>query len=432
VVRVRFAPSPTGFLHVGSARTALFNWLFARHEKGEFLVRVEDTDQARSSSEFLEEILASLKWLGLDWDGELVHQSKRIDRYRELAEKLVQEGVAKLDGKAIIFPVTPGEKIQFDDLVHGKVEFNTLEIKDQVLMKSDGTPTYNFACVVDDAQMQMTHIIRGDDHISNTPKQILLYRALKFDLPKFVHIPLILGTDRSRLSKRHGATSIQEYRKLGFLPEGVVNFLALLGWSPGQDREMMSMEGLVKEFNLARVGKTGAVFDIAKFSWMNSQYMKKASLEVLLPLVQQNLTERGWWSDKLDPTWVGQVIELYKSRADTVDDLCRQTQGLFSDQIPFDEEAVEARLKQPNVAQFLKMYADKLEKLEKWELEGIETACRALADELKIKAAELIHPSRIAVTGRSVGPSLFHVLEVAGRERVIPRLRQAADTLCSV
>ena len=278
----------------------------------------------------------------------------------------------------------------------------------------------------------MTHIIRGDDHISNTPKQILLYRALKFDLPKFVHIPLILGTDRSRLSKRHGATSIQEYRKLGFLPEGVVNFLALLGWSPGQDREMMSMEGLVKEFDLARVGKTGAVFDIAKFSWMNSQYMKKASLEVLLPLVQQNLTERGWWSDKLDPTWVSEVIELYKSRADTVDDLCRQTQGLFSDQIPFDEEAVEARLKQPNVAQFLKMYADKLEKLEKWELEGIETACRALADELKIKAAELIHPSRIAVTGRSVGPSLFHVLEVAGRERVIPRLRQAADTLCSV
>jgi glutamyl-tRNA synthetase len=417
---------------VGSARTALFNWLYARNRKGEFIVRVEDTDQARSKREFLDEILDSLKWLGMQWDGELIYQSKRMDRYKELAEKLVAEGTAQKDGSAIIFKVTPGEKIFFEDLVYGKIEFNTLDIKDQVLIKSDGSPTYNFACAVDDSDQQITHVIRGDDHISNTPKQLLIYRALKLNLPKFAHIPLILGTDRSRMSKRHGATSLREYRKLGYLPNAVVNFLSLLGWSPGGDRELMTIEEITKEFGLKRVGRTGAIFDIKKFSWMNSLYMKEAPLEVLLPLVQENLTERGWWSKELDPTWVGEVIDLYKSRADTVDDLCRQTQGLFTQEIPFDEEAVEARLKQPSVGNMLKRYADSLEKLEEWNVEGIEAGCRDLAKELSAKAADIIHPSRVAVTGRSVGPSLFHVLEVAGRERVIPRLRQAAETLCTV
>ncbi len=430
MVRTRFAPSPTGFLHVGSARTALFNWLYARHEGGKFLLRIEDTDAARSKAEFLEEILDSLRWLGLHWDGGIEFQSKRFDQYRAAADRLLAEGLAKKDGQAVIFPVTPGEVISFDDVIHGQIQINTLEIKDQVLMKSDGTPTYNFACVVDDSEFGLTHVIRGDDHIANTPKQLLLYRALQLAPPKFVHIPLILGTDRSRLSKRHGATSLREYRARGFLPEAMVNFLSLLGWSPGGDREILPLPEIVKEFTLERIGKTGAMFDFQKLLWMNSQYLKEASLEQLLPLVQEKLKEKGWWSDRLDPQWINQVVELYKSRAETVEDLCGQCQGLFTEEIPFDSEAVAARLKQAGAQERLSKFADRLDKLSDWTAASIESACRELAGELKVKAADLIHPARVAVTGRSVGPSLFHVLEVAGRPRVIPRLRQAASTLC--
>jgi len=426
MVKVRFAPSPTGFLHVGSARTALFNWLFARHQKGQFFLRIEDTDQKRSKSEFLNEILDSMRWLGLNWDGEVVFQSKRVEIYQKTADKLLAQGKAYKDGKAILLKITPGEFVTVDDLIHGEIRVNTLEIKDQVLIKSDGMPTYSFACVLDDSEFGVTHVIRGDDHISNTPKQILIHRALDLKPPTYVHIPLILGTDRSRLSKRHGATNLNDYRKEGFLPEAVVNFLALLGWSPGGDRERMSLQELLEVFDLKRIGKTGSVFDIKKFTWMNSLYMKDASLETLLPLVQAALTARGWWSEELNPTWVGEVVELYKSRSDTVEDLIRQTQGLFTDEIPFDEEAVAKRLKQDGVAERMRAFSDRLEKLGNWKAEEIESICRSLAEELKLKAADLIHPARIAVTGRAVGPSLFHVLEVVGRERVIPRLRQAA------
>ena len=367
MVRVRFAPSPTGYLHVGSARTALFNWLFARHEKGQFLLRIEDTDQTRSNKEYLEEILDSLKWLGLHWDGEITYQIQRLSRYRELAGKLLQQGVAYQEGQAILFRVIPGEGITVQDVVHGQVQINTLEIKDQVLIKTDGTPTYNFACVVDDSEFGITHVIRGDDHLSNTPKQILLYRALGLTPPAWVHIPLILGTDRSRLSKRHGATSLREYRKMGYLPQAMVNFLALLGWSPGGDREILTPEEIVKEFTLERIGKTGAMFDLTKLNWMNNQYMKQASLEELLPVFQSALADRGWWSTELDPRWVGKVIELYKSRVDTVEDFCRQTQGLFTEEIPFDNEAVALRLKQPSVAERLKTFSDRLNQLPSWD-----------------------------------------------------------------
>jgi len=431
LVRVRFAPSPTGFLHVGSARTALFNWLFARHEGGEFLLRIEDTDAVRSKPEFLEEILDSLRWLGLNWDGELTFQSKRLEIYRKVADQLLKQGSAYLDGKAIIYKVTPGEVIELKDLVHGTIQVNTLEIKDQVLLKSDGMPTYNFACVVDDSEFKITHVIRGDDHISNTPKQLLLYRALELTPPQFAHIPLILGTDRSRLSKRHGATNLNEYQRMGYLPETVVNFLALLGWSPGGDREILSVQEIVKEFDLSRVGKTGAIFDLTKFSWMNSQYLGHASQETLLPLIQEALKEKGWWANGLDPAWVGQVVELYKSRIETIQDFCRQTEGLFTDNIPFDSEAVQTRLKQPGVNGRLSAFADRLDALPKWDATSVETACRSLAEELKSKAADLIHPTRVAVTGRSVGPSLFHVLEVTGKERTVSRLRRAAASLCS-
>ena len=430
MVRVRFAPSPTGFLHVGSARTALFNWLFARHEGGQFLLRIEDTDLVRSKKEFLDEILESLRWLGLNWEGEIITQSQRAEQgiYRQAAEKLLAEGKAYLDGKAILLKITPGEIIPMDDVVHGQIRVNTLEIKDQVLMKSDGMPTYSFACVVDDSALNITHVIRGDDHISNTPKQILIHRALNLTPPVYVHIPLILGEDRSRLSKRHGATNLNDYRTMGILPEGMVNYLALLGWSPGGDKEVLPLAEIVKEFDLKRIGKTGAMFDLKKLLWMNSQYLQKASLETLLPLVQEKLRERNQTVE--GGAWLAEVVELYKSRAETVEDLVRQTQGFLTDEIPFDQEAVISRLKQPGVGARLVAYADRLEKLEKWDAAGAEAACRALAQELKLKAADLIHPTRVAVTGRSVGPSLFHVLQVAGKERVVPRLRRAAASLC--
>ena len=437
-IRVRFAPSPTGFLHVGSARTALFNWLFARHHGGEFLLRIEDTDQARSKLEFLEEILDSLRWLGLNWDGEIEFQSKRLEVYRQTAQRLLTQGLAYQDGKAMVFKVTPGEVIDLEDLLHGTIQVNTLEIKDQVLIKSDGMPTYNFACVVDDAEFQITHVIRGDDHISNTPKQLLLYRALKLNPPQFAHIPLILGTDRSRLSKRHGATNLNDYRRQGYLAGAVVNFLSLLGWSPGGDREILSIQEIVKEFDLNRVGKTGAVFDLTKLSWMNSQYLKDASLETLMPLIQEALRTRGWWANgpsagsgqAFDPVWVGKVVELYKSRVETIEDFCRQTQGFFTEEIPFDSQAVQMRLKQPQVGGRLQVFSQRLETLSEWDCASIEAACRALAKELKLQAADLIHPTRVAVTGRAVGPSLFHVLEIAGKARTLARLRQAAATLC--
>ncbi|MBI3333771.1 MAG: glutamate--tRNA ligase [Candidatus Omnitrophica bacterium] len=431
MVRARFAPSPTGYLHVGSARTALFNWLFARHEGGQFLLRIEDTDAVRSKPEFLEEILDSLRWLGLNWDGEIVFQSKRLDVYRAAAEKLLSEGIAYRDGNAILFKVIPGEVVNIEDIIHGTIQVNTLEIKDQVLIKSDGTPTYNFACVVDDAEFKITHVIRGDDHISNTPKQLLLYRALKLSPPVFAHIPLILGTDRSRLSKRDGATNLNDYRKMGYLPEAMVNFFSLLGWSPGGDREILQVEEIVKAFDLARVGKTGAIFDLTKLSWMNSQYLKAAPLETLLPLIQEALKGRGWWKGSFDPRWVEEVIGLYKERIETVEDFCRQTQGLFTDQVPYDPEAINLRLKQPEVANRLNAFADRLEKLNGWDADTVESACRGLAEELKAKAADLIHPARVAVTGRSVGPSLFHILAVAGKEKTLQRLRHAATSLCS-
>ena len=266
MVKVRFAPSPTGYLHIGSARTALFNWLYARHNNGKFIIRIEDTDKERSKEEFLNEILDSLKWLFMSWDGELVFQSKRFDVYRKYAQALIEKGLAYLEGPAIIFKVEKGKTVPFDDMIRGRVEFSTNDIKDQVLIKSDGTPTYNFACVIDDHEMEISHVIRGDDHISNTPKQVMLYEALGFTMPKFAHIPLILSKDGGRLSKRHGATSITEYKNMGFLAEALVNYLSLMGWAPGNDVEILPLDQTVKLFDVKDVNKTGATFDIDKLT----------------------------------------------------------------------------------------------------------------------------------------------------------------------
>jgi glutamyl-tRNA synthetase len=286
MVRVRFAPSPTGYLHIGSARTALFNWLYARHTGGALILRIEDTDKVRSEQKFLEEILMDLKWLGLEWDEEPIHQSNRFDVYRQAAERLVNAGKGYREGEAYIFKVEKGRTIEIDDMIHGKVIFNTDEIKDQVMIKSDGSPVYNFCCVIDDAYLKVTDIIRGDDHLSNTPKQILFYEALGLTPPRFGHMPLIMGTDGAKLSKRHGGVSVEEYKREGFLPEALINYLLLLGWSPGGDREIVPLAEAVKSFDINKMKGVQAKFDLQKLRWMNGEYIMAKNRADLLPLIK--------------------------------------------------------------------------------------------------------------------------------------------------
>src|SRR3990167_1191808 len=282
MIKVRFAPSPTGYLHIGGARTALFNWMYARAQAGKFVLRVEDTDRQRSRQEFVDEILESMRWLGLVWD-ELYYQSARFDIYRQQAQKLLDEGKAYKDGEAVILKI-PVQEIKIDDLIRGEIAFDTATIKDQVLMKSDGSPTYSFACVVDDALMEVSHVIRGDDHISNTPKQMIIYQALGLKIPKFAHLPLIMDTEGGRMSKRAGAVAVTDYQKQGFLPEAIVNYLMLLGWSPGPNQEVVKIETAVKSFSIKKINKTAAVFSMDKLRWINAQYIKKYETSKLTEL----------------------------------------------------------------------------------------------------------------------------------------------------
>lgn len=422
MVRVRFAPSPTGYLHIGSARTALFNWLYARHNNGKFIIRIEDTDKERSKPEYLDEILGSLKWLFMDWDEELTFQSKRFDTYKKHAEALLAKGLAYQEGPAIIFKVEKARKVSFDDMIRGKVEFSTDEIKDQVLMKSDGTPTYNFACVVDDSQMCITHVIRGDDHISNTPKQVMLYEALGFTMPKFAHIPLILSKDGGRLSKRHGATSIFEYKNMGFLPEALVNYLALMGWAPGNDVEILPIDEIIKLFDVKDVNKTGAIFDIDKLSWMNGQYIKNLPPDELAKKAEAFLKEKGVIDNKFDAEQWRKITAAYRERSRTLVDFISVYKIFFADEIEYDEKAVEKYLKKPNSKDIINKCKAAAEKDSKFDKVSLEESYRALADELKVKAAELIHPTRVAISGKTVGAGLFDMMELLGRGKVLKRL----------
>ena len=422
MVRVRFAPSPTGYLHIGSARTALFNWLYARHNNGAFILRIEDTDKERSKSEYLDEILASLKWLFMSWDGELVFQSGRFDVYKKYAEDLVEKGLAYREGPAIIFKVEKAKKVSFEDMIRGRVEFSTDDIKDQVLIKSDGTPTYNFACVVDDNQMQITHIIRGDDHISNTPKQVMLYEALKLPLPKFAHIPMILSKDGGRMSKRHGATSIFEYKNMGFLPEALVNYLSLMGWAPGNDVEILPINEIVKLFDIKDVNKTGATFDMDKLSWINGQYIKNMETKELAVRAENFLADKKIIDDKFDKDrWVN-ITAAYKERTRTLEDFISVYKIFFCDDVEYDEKAVAKYLNKPNSKEIMHRCKSAIEPDDKFDKVSIEESYRKLADELKVKAAELIHPTRVAISGKTVGAGLFDMMELLGREKVLKRL----------
>lgn len=423
-VRVRFAPSPTGYLHIGSARTALFNWLFARHCGGKYLLRIEDTDKTRSKNEFLEEIMTDLKWLGLDWDEEPIYQSKRFDVYRDAAQKLVSAGKAYREGEAYIFKVEKGWTIEIEDMIHGKIVFNTDEIKDQVMIKSDGSPAYNFCCVIDDAYLKITHIIRGDDHVSNTPKQILFYDALGLTPPEFGHMPLIMGMDGAKLSKRDGGVSVEEYKKEGFLPESLVNYLLLLGWSPGNDQEIISLKEAVKMFDIHDMKGVQAKFDIQKLRWLNGEYLMKQSAGDLLSLIKKQIHDAGTKMPSDDVLL--KVIGLYKTRIKTVAEFFPMTDHFFSDAYVVEEKGKEKYLDPRESKEILKDFVKRIEPLTDFSHKRIEDVCRIMAQEKNLKAGQVIHPTRMAISGKTQGAGLFEMMEVLGKKAVVERMRKAA------
>jgi glutamyl-tRNA synthetase len=474
-MRLRFAPSPTGYLHVGGARTAIFNWLLARNQGGVFLLRIEDTDRERSSDEHAKVVLDGMSWLGLTWEGP-VFQSDGVDRHRAEALRLLEEGKAYRDFSdteavrseakergmhpsrvarekadalgvaeaerraeagdpfAVRFRVPDGETL-FTDLVHGEMRFGNDDVDDLILLRSDGTPVYNLAVVSDDAEMGITHVIRGDDHLSNTPKQVLLYRALGFAEPVFGHVPMILGTDGKKLSKRHGATAVGDYASEGILPEAMVNFLSLLGWSPGDDREVMTIDELVEAFSVDRLLKGGSVFDPEKLSWMNGQHLMRRPAEELVGYVRDLLTASGeHGAERLDDAdWAGSLMEVIKVRARTLDELADQARPFVGDELNFDEKAVAKHwAKDPGSAiERLERVSAAFEGVD-WTHEGVEAALRGLAAEMEIGAGKLIHPLRVALMGNMASPGIFDVLVLLGRERVTARLSNGVERIRSL
>jgi len=471
-LRVRFAPSPTGYLHVGGARTALFNWLLARKEEGVFILRVEDTDQARSRDEHTEAILHGLSWLGLDWDEGPYFQSDGVDRHRAAALQLLEEGKAYRDfsdpdeiraeaerrqmhasrvareradalpegeaeeraeageAHAIRFRVPSGET-RFADRVHGTMRFGNADIDDLVILRSDGTPIYNLAVVSDDHEMGINLVLRGDDHLSNTPKQVLLYRALGYPEPEFAHVPLILGADGKRLSKRHGATAVGDYEEQGILPEAMRNFLALLGWNPGDDREVfLEIDELVEAFSSERILKKSSVFDTEKLEWLNGRHLAEMPAGELLDRVRGRLRSVEDADEALlsDTAWITRLVDLLKVRSRTVDELADGALPFVCTELVFEEKAVAKHWeKDPAAAeQRMERLLEVLEDTE-WALDPLEEAIRGVADDLDVGAGKVIHPLRLAVTGRQSSPGIFQVLVLLGRGRTVERLRSGLE-----
>ena len=421
-VRVRFAPSPTGYLHMGGARTALFNWLYARHTGGKFLLRIEDTDKARSTDEHTRVILDGLTWLGLDWDEEPVFQGARITRHQEVADKLFAEGKAYLDDGAIRFRVPPGE-IAWEDAVHGRISFQGDDVKDFIILRSDRTPIYNLAVVVDDLDMGITHVLRGDDHISNTPKQIALYRALDAALPVFGHVPMINGPDGKKLSKRHGATAVGDYQHMGILPAAMRNFLALLGWSPGGDREIMTLDEMIELFSFEGIQQKSAIFDTTKLEWMNGQYLSMTSADDLYPLVALRLEQLGVNGNR---DAVLKAIAAVKTRSRTTIDVARQVAvRLDPKYATLDEKAQKEVAKDP--AGYKTSLAASIAVLTTadWTPEALEQALRRLAEQQGVAAGKVFQPIRIALTGGTVSEPVNELLYVVGKEAALRRLEAA-------
>ena len=422
MIRVRFAPSPTGFLHIGGARTALFNWMYAQSQNGQFILRIEDTDRERSQKIYEEEILKSMQWLGLKWD-ELYRQSERFDLYRQYAHKLLDEGKAFKDGEAIFLKMISDQQIKIYDLIRDEITFDSSTLKDQVLMKSDGSPTYSFACVIDDALMEISHVIRGEDHISNTPKQLMIYQALGFKPPKFAHLPLILDDEKARLSKRAGAVAVSDYRKQGFLPQALVNYLLLLGWSPGNNQEVIDLASAVKKFSIKKVNKAGAVFSMDKLKWINGEYIKRMSTEELvrelLPLLQVQYPE-----EKFDSPKIQNIVQLFKGRLETLTDFLDWTDYIFLKNVKFDEDARQAHLSLNRKKEF-GMLSDRLKTADPFNAATTEKVFRDCVAELGLTASDMVHPVRVALTGRAVGPGLFETMSLLGKDKTVQRLQEA-------
>jgi glutamyl-tRNA synthetase len=473
-VRVRFAPSPTGFLHVGGARTAIFNWLFARRHGGSFVLRVEDTDLGRSSEPMVRAILEGLDWLGLQADEGPFFQSRSRARHVEVARRLLAHGQAyrcfcdaaalkeararaEKDGGSHSYPRTcreldpdasagraeagetfavrfrvPEREVAWEDRVHGRTVFEHGVLEDFVLLRSDGTPTYQLSVVSDDLEMRITHVIRGDDHLSNTPKQLLIYRALDEPAPEFAHLPLILGEDRKRLSKRHGAVSVLEYRDRGYLPDAMFNFLALLGWSPGDDRQLLDRTELIEAFDLPGVGRSGAIFDLQKLEWMSGQYMMATPPERLGTLARPFLERATLWRPEFDDeqrAWLLELLNLLRPRVRTLEGFVTQGRPYLepSDEIEYDAKAAKKHLKGEALVDDLQELERRLVALEHWQPDALERVLRSLAEERSLSAAKLIHPTRLAVTGRGASPGIFAVLDLLGRERSLRRLRRLIE-----
>lgn len=486
-IRVRFAPSPTGYLHIGGARTALFNWLYARHYKGTFVLRIEDTDQVRSTEEAVNVILEGMKWLGLDWDegpgkkGEHgpYYQMQRLHFYREYTEKLLKDKKAyccyctreelaesrekqaregknpKYDRhclnlneeekkryetqgrKPVIRLRIPAKKIVFDDLLRGEVTFDGELLSDFVIMKSDGIPTYNYAVVIDDALMKIANVIRGDDHISNTPKQILIYEALGLTIPKFAHIPMIMGQDHTRLSKRHGATSVMEYKKMGYIPEAVVNYIAHLGWSSGDEREIFSKEELIKEFSLDKISKHAAVFSMEKLNWFNGEYLKNMSIDsltkMILPFLKEaNYIEKEEGLSLIKNEYIKEVVKLMQGRFRNFSQFIDYADYFFIDKINIEPQAFQSVLNKEGASGILQTLKEKLSALKCWDEESIENTVREVASSLQIKGGKIIHPTRVALSGKKVGPGLFELMVVLGKEKTVKRLKEAIEKIKEV
>jgi glutamyl-tRNA synthetase len=461
-VIVRFAPSPTGFLHIGGARTALFNWLLARHTGGKFILRIEDTDQVRSTKESIDAILDSMTWLGLDWDEGPIYQTDRLHLYREHVEKLVQEGKAylcyctpeeleerrqkalrekrkpKYDGhcRSLKSPLpgrTPAIRFKapqqgmtiLKDLIKGTIEFDNEELDDLIIQRSDGWPTYNFSAVVDDALMNITHVIRGDDHVNNTPRQILLYEAFGYPRPQFAHVPMILGADKTRLSKRHGATSVMAYKDMGFLPQALVNYLVRLGWAHG-DQEVFTKEELVEKFSLENVGKSAAVFNTEKLLWLNGLYIRQESPETLAGLLLPLLEQRGF--QPRSPSWLIEVIQTLQERSKTLVEMAESAEFYFRSDFPMAEKAVQKHLTE-SIKEPVQMLMAKMESAPVLDEKALEEMFKEIITLKGIKLGALAQAVRVALTGKAVSPGIYEVLKIVGKEEALKRIGRALSKI---
>ncbi len=465
-VRVRFAPSPTGHLHVGGARTALFNWLFARHHKGDFILRIEDTDRTRSTDEYIESIMEGMKWLDLDWNEGPFRQTDRFDIYTRYAENLVAEGKAyycycspeeleerrkeamaggksiKYDGRcrhlkeppsdrkpAIRFKMPQEGEIIVHDLIKGEVVFDNAQLDDLIIVRSDGTPTYNFTVVVDDVDMKITHVIRGDDHLNNTPKQIHIYNAFGYQVPLFAHLSMILGADKARLSKRHGATSVMAYKDMGYLSDALVNYLVRLGWSYG-DQEVFTREELVEHFTFENVGTSSAVFNPEKLLWLNSQYIIHSDplklMDLVMPfLINAGIIKEGETPDK---TWLAGAIVTLQERSKTLAELAESLRYYISEDVEYVQKAKEKFLNEKNLPHLIEV-KEALEKLDDFTYLEIEQIFKTIAEENNIKLGSIAQPVRVAMTGKTESPGIFEVIEILGKEKTLRRLEKAIQSI---